>query len=106
MIITGKPKLTDSGKNHLPDYSNVVVKDLREYGVEQAGSYKGGVEAYKGMLNKIRSGSILTEQDSVGLPGADTFHIRAVDLSKEPAGAIVDGLTDSDSRACRVRRGA
>ena len=43
------------------------MKDLREYGVEQAGSYKGSMEAYKGMLNKIRSGSILTEQDSVRL---------------------------------------
>jgi peptidoglycan hydrolase CwlO-like protein len=67
VIISGKSKLVDSGKNHLPDLSNVVVKDLREYGVEQAGTYKGGVEAYKGMLNKIRSGSILTEQDSVRL---------------------------------------
>ena len=67
MIITGKSKLIDTAKNHLPDLSNVVVKDLREYGVEQAGTYKGGVEAYKGMLNKIRSGSILTEQDSVRL---------------------------------------
>jgi len=52
---------------HLPDLSNVIVKDLREYGVEQAGTYKGGIEAYKGMLNKIRSGSILSEQDAIGL---------------------------------------
>jgi hypothetical protein len=67
VIIGGKSRLTDSAKYHLPDLSNIVVKDLREYGVEQAGSYKGGIEAYKGMLNKIRSGSILTEQDSVRL---------------------------------------
>lgn len=67
MIIGGKTRLTDSAKYHLPDLSNIVVKDLREYGVEQAGTYKGGIEAYKGMLNKIRSGSILTEQDSVRL---------------------------------------
>jgi len=67
MIIAGKSKLLDTAKNHLPDLSNVVVKDLREYGVEQAGTYKGGTEAYKGMLNKIRSGSILTEQDSLRL---------------------------------------
>ena len=67
MIIAGKSKLTDTAKIHLPDLSNVVVKDLREYGVEQAGSYKGGIEAYKGMLHKIRSGSILTEHDSVHL---------------------------------------
>lgn len=67
MIINTKSKLIDAGKNHLQDLSNVVVKDLRAYGVEQAGTYKGGVEAYKGMLNKIRSGSILTEQDSVRL---------------------------------------
>ena len=67
MIISGKSKLFENGKIHLPDLSNVIVKDLREYGVEQAGSYKGGVEAYKGMLNKIRSGSILSEQDAIGL---------------------------------------
>jgi peptidoglycan hydrolase CwlO-like protein len=67
VIIAGKSKLTDTSKMHLPDLSNVVVNDLREYGVEQAGAYKGGFEAYKGMLNKIRSGSILTEQDSVRL---------------------------------------
>ena len=67
MIINSKSKLLDLGKNHTPDLSNVVVKDLRAYGVEQAGTYKGGVEAYKGMLNKIRSGSILTEQDSMRL---------------------------------------
>ena len=66
-MIISKSKLIDPGKNHLPDLSNVVVKDLRAYGVEQAGTYKGGVEAYKGMLNKIRSGSILTEQDSLRL---------------------------------------
>jgi peptidoglycan hydrolase CwlO-like protein len=51
----------------MPDLSNIVVKDMREYGVEQAGTYKGGVEAYKGLLNKVRSGSILSEQDSVRL---------------------------------------
>jgi len=51
----------------MPDLSNIVVKDMREYGVEQAGTYKGGVEAYKGLLNKIRSGSILSEQDSLRL---------------------------------------
>lgn len=67
MIISGKSKLFESSKIHLPDLSNVIVKDLREYGVEQAGTYKGGVEAYKGMLNKIRSGSILSEQDAIGL---------------------------------------
>ena len=67
MIINSKSKLLDTGRNHLQDFSNIVVKDLREYGVEQAGTYKGGVEAYKGMLNKMRSGSILTEQDSVRL---------------------------------------
>lgn len=67
MIISARSKLFEHGKNHMPDLSNVIVKDLREYGVEQAGSYKGSVEAYKGMLNKIRSGSILTEQDSVRL---------------------------------------
>jgi peptidoglycan hydrolase CwlO-like protein len=66
VIISGKSKLFES-KIHLPDLSNVIVKDLREYGVEQAGTYKGGIEAYKGMLNKIRSGSILSEQDAVGL---------------------------------------
>ena len=67
MIISGKSKLFEHGKVHLPDLSNVIVKDLREYGVEQAGTYKGGVEAYKGMLNKIRGGSILSEQDTIGL---------------------------------------
>ena len=67
MIISGKSKLFENSKIHLPDLSNVIVKDLREYGVEQAGTYKGGVEAYKGMLNKIRSGSILSEQDAIGL---------------------------------------
>jgi peptidoglycan hydrolase CwlO-like protein len=51
----------------MPDLSNIVVKDMREYGVEQAGTYKGGVEAYKGLLNKVRSGSILSEQDAVKL---------------------------------------
>ena len=67
MIISGKSKLFEHGKIHLPDLSNVIVKDLREYGVEQAGTYKGGIEAYKGMLNKVRSGSILSEQDTIGL---------------------------------------
>ena len=67
LIISARSKLFEHGKNHLPDLSNVIVKDLREYGVEQAGAYKGSMEAYKGMLNKIRSGSILTEQDSVRL---------------------------------------
>ncbi|MFT3826085.1 MAG: hypothetical protein QM731_19340 [Chitinophagaceae bacterium] len=67
MIISGKAKLADAGKNHLPDLSNIIVKDLRGYGVEQAGIYKGGIEAYKGMLHKIRSGSILTEQDAIRL---------------------------------------
>ena len=51
----------------MPDLSNIVVKDMREYGVEQAGTYKGGIEAYKGLLNKVRSGSILSEQDSMRL---------------------------------------
>lgn len=67
MIISAKSKLFEQGKNHLPDLSNVIVKDLREYGVEQAGAYKGSMEAYKGMLNKLRSGSILSEQDAVRL---------------------------------------
>jgi peptidoglycan hydrolase CwlO-like protein len=67
VIISGKSKLFEGSKIHLPDLSNVIVKDLREYGVEQAGTYKGGIEAYKGMLNKIRSGSILSEQDAIGL---------------------------------------
>ena len=49
----------------MPDLSNIVVKDMREYGVEQAGTDKGGIEAYKGLLNKVRSGSILSEQDSL-----------------------------------------
>lgn len=40
---------------------------MRAYGVEQAGTYKGGIEAYKGLLNKVRSGSILSEQDSLRL---------------------------------------
>jgi hypothetical protein len=51
----------------MPDLSNIVVKDMRAYGVEQAGTYKGGIEAYKGLLNKVRSGSILSEQDSMRL---------------------------------------
>lgn len=51
----------------MPDLSNIVVKDMREYGVEQAGTYKGGIEAYKGLLNKVRSGSILSEQDAMKL---------------------------------------
>jgi hypothetical protein len=49
----------------MPDLSNIVVKDMRAYGVEQAGTYKGGIEAYKGLLNKVRSGSILSEQDAM-----------------------------------------
>lgn len=67
MIIGGKSRPADTSRYHLPDLSNIIVKDLRAYGVEQAGTYKGGIEAYKGMLNKIRSGSILTEQDAVRL---------------------------------------
>jgi hypothetical protein len=68
VIITNKSKLVETpNKYHQPDLGHVVVKDLREYGVEQAGTFKGGVEAYKGMLNKIRSGSIISEQDSVRL---------------------------------------
>ncbi|WP_207510863.1 hypothetical protein [Longitalea luteola] len=51
----------------MPDLSNIVVKDMRAYGVEQAGTYKGGIEAYKGLLNKVRSGSILSEQDAMKL---------------------------------------
>jgi peptidoglycan hydrolase CwlO-like protein len=51
----------------MPDLSNIVVKDMRAYGVEQAGTYKGGIEAYKGLLNKVRSGSILSEQDAMRL---------------------------------------
>jgi peptidoglycan hydrolase CwlO-like protein len=51
----------------MPDLSNIVVKDMRSYGVEQAGTYKGGIEAYKGLLNKVRSGSILSEQDAMRL---------------------------------------
>lgn len=61
----------------MPDLSNIVVKDMREYGVEQAGTYKGGVEAYKGLLNKVRSGSILSEQDSMHLlPKTEETRIR------------------------------
>ena len=61
----------------MPDLSNVVVKDMRGYGVEQAGIYKGGVEAYKGLLNKLRSGSILSEQDSMRLlPKSEDTKIR------------------------------
>jgi peptidoglycan hydrolase CwlO-like protein len=67
VIISGKSRLINPAKNHLPDLSNIIVHDLREYGVEQAGAYKGGIEAYKGMLNKIRTGSILSEQDSIHL---------------------------------------
>jgi polyhydroxyalkanoate synthesis regulator phasin len=67
VIGSGKSKLMDFGRNRLTDMSNVVVHDLREYGVEQAGTYKGSTEAYRGMLDKIRSGSILTEQDSIRL---------------------------------------
>ena len=73
-----KSTILDFGRNNrLNDFSSVVVKDLREYGVEQAGTYKGGMEAYKGMLDKIRSGSILTEQDSVRLvPKTEEFKKR------------------------------
>jgi peptidoglycan hydrolase CwlO-like protein len=61
----------------MPDLSNIVVKDMREYGVEQAGTYKGGIEAYKGLLNKVRSGSILSEQDSLKLlPKTEEIRIR------------------------------
>ena len=61
----------------MPDLSNIVVKDMREYGVEQAGTYKGGIEAYKGLLNKVRSGSILSEQDSMRLlPKTEETRIR------------------------------
>lgn len=61
----------------MPDLSNIVVKDMREYGVEQAGTYKGGIEAYKGLLNKVRSGSILSEQDAMKLlPKTEEIKIR------------------------------
>lgn len=61
----------------MPDLSNIVVKDMREYGVEQAGTYKGGVEAYKGLLNKLRSGSILSQEDSMRLlPKTEEIKIR------------------------------
>jgi peptidoglycan hydrolase CwlO-like protein len=61
----------------MPDLSNIVVKDMRAYGVEQAGTYKGGIEAYKGLLNKVRSGSILSEQDSLHLlPKTEEFKSR------------------------------
>jgi hypothetical protein len=61
----------------MPDLSNIVVKDMRAYGVEQAGMYKGGIEAYKGLLNKVRSGSILSEQDSMRLlPKTEEIRIR------------------------------
>jgi peptidoglycan hydrolase CwlO-like protein len=61
----------------MPDLSNIVVKDMREYGVEQAGAYKGGIEAYKGLLNKVRSGSILSEQDAMKLlPKTEEIKIR------------------------------
>lgn len=74
----GKSTLLDfSRNNRLTDTSSVVVSDLREYGVEQAGTYKGGIEAYKGMMDKIRSGSILTEQDSFKLvPKTEDFKKR------------------------------
>lgn len=50
---------------------------MREYGVEQAGTYKGGIEAYKGLLNKVRSGSILSEQDSMKLlPKTEEIRVR------------------------------
>ncbi len=77
MIISGKSKLADSNRYHMPDLSNIVVKDMREYGVEQAGTYKGGIEAYKGLLNKVRSGSILSEQDAMKLlPKSEESRIR------------------------------
>jgi peptidoglycan hydrolase CwlO-like protein len=61
----------------MPDLSHIVVKDMREYGVEQAGIYKGGVEAFKGLLNKLRSGSILSEQDSMRLlPKSEETKVR------------------------------
>jgi hypothetical protein len=61
----------------MPDLSNIVVKDMRAYGVEQAGTYKGGIEAYKGLLNKVRNGSILSEQDSLRLlPKTAEMRIR------------------------------
>jgi peptidoglycan hydrolase CwlO-like protein len=61
----------------MPDLSNIVVKDMREYGVEQAGTYKGGIEAYKGLLNKVRSGSILSEQDAMKLlPKTEEIKLR------------------------------
>jgi hypothetical protein len=71
----------------MPDLSNIVVKDMREYGVEQAGIYKGGVEAFKGLLNKLRSGSILSEQDSMRLlPKSEETKIR---IQKQ-----IDGLLE------------
>ena len=78
MSVSGKSTLLDfSRNNRLADTSSVVVKDLREYGVEQAGAYKGGMEAYRGMMDKIRSGSILSEQDSVKLlPKTEEFKRR------------------------------
>ena len=71
----------------MPDLSNIVVKDMREYGVEQAGIYKGGVEAFKGLLNKLRSGSILSEQDSMRLlPKSEETKVR---IQKQ-----IDGLLE------------
>jgi FtsZ-binding cell division protein ZapB len=82
-----KQKLMDYNRNRLTDVSNVVVRDLREYGVEQAGTYKGSLEAYKGMMDKIRSGSILTEADRVNLvPKSEEIKIRIdkqIDTLKE-----------------------
>ncbi|WP_081163244.1 hypothetical protein [Niastella populi] len=87
MIISGKSKLTDSNRYHMPDLSNIVVKDMREYGVEQAGTYKGGIEAYKGLLNKVRSGSILSEQDAMKLlPKTEEIKLR---IQKQ-----IDGLLE------------
>jgi peptidoglycan hydrolase CwlO-like protein len=77
VIFSGKSRLTDSSRYHMPDLSNIVVKDMRAYGVEQAGTYKGGIEAYKGLLNKVRSGSILSEQDSMRLlPKTEEIKVR------------------------------
>ncbi len=71
----------------MPDLSNIVVKDMREYGVEQAGTYKGGIEAYKGLLNKVRSGSILSEQDAMKLlPKTEEIKLR---IQKQ-----IDGLLE------------
>ncbi|MDX2047024.1 MAG: hypothetical protein SFU87_09565 [Chitinophagaceae bacterium] len=83
----GKSTLLDFGKNRLNDFSNVVVKDLREYGVEQAGLYKGVAEAYKGMLDKIRTGSVLSEYDSARL-------IPKTEETKSRIQKKIDGLLE------------